>query len=147
MSGAIIAGRAYGHRATLELAGDTLTWRAHRGSLQPTPENIVTTIHDVRDVRWIEQAFSLPGGVLGVLGGLWTYTEGLVWGALALAAAAAMIAHRRLRPRLYLGLDLGNRELVMKVAVASAADARALVGRIERARATGELPATPPALP
>ena len=144
---AIIVGRAYGRRATLALAGDTLTWRAHRGSLQPTPENIVTTIHDVRDVRWIEQAWSLPGGGLGALGVLWMFTEGVLWGALALAGAAAMIAHRRLRPRLDLALELGDRRLVMKVAVASAPPARALVGRIERALASGEGPATPPALP
>jgi hypothetical protein len=144
---ALVAGRAYGRRATLELAGDTLTWRAHRGSLQTTPENIVTTVHDVTGVRWIEQAWSLPGGALAALGGLWTFTEGVVWGAIALGAAAALIAHRRVRPRLYLALELGDRRLVMKVEVASAADARTIVGRIERALATGELPATPPTLP
>jgi hypothetical protein len=143
----IIAGHAYGHRATLELARDTLTWRARRGSLQTTAENIVTTVHDVRDVSWIEQTWSLPGGVLAVLGTLWTFTEGLLWGALALAAAAALIVHRRVRPRRYLALDLGDRRLVMKVARASAVDARSLVERIERALATGELPASPPALP
>ena len=147
MTGAVIAGTAYGRRATLEIVEDTLTWRAQRGSLHPAPENIVTTVHDVRDVRWIEQAWSLPGGVLAVLGVLWTITEGAAWGALALAAAAALIAHRRLRPRLYLALELTDRRLVMKVTVASAGAARALVGRIERALATGELPATPPALP
>jgi hypothetical protein len=144
---AIIAGQAYGHRATLELSQDTLTWRAHRGSLQKTAENIVTTVHDVRDVRWIEQSWSLPGGVLAILGLVWIFTEGVLWGAIALAAAVAMLVRRRVRPRLYLSLDLGARQLVMKVTVASAADARSLVERIERALATGELPATPPALP
>lgn len=147
MIGAIIAGHAYGRKATLELARDTLTWRAQRGALQSTAENIVTTVHDVRDVRWIEQAWSLPGGVLAVLGALWIVTEGIVWGALALGVAAALLVHRRVRPRLFLALDLGDRRLVMKVAVASAADARSLVERIERALATGELPGTPPALP
>ena len=147
MIGAIIAGHAYGRRATLELARDTLTWRAQRGALQATAENIVTTVHDVRDVRWIEQAWSLPGGVLAVLGALWIVTEGLLWGALALGIAAALVVHRRVRPRLFLALELGDRRLVMQVAVASAADARSLVERIERALATGELPATPPALP
>jgi hypothetical protein len=144
---AIIAGHAYGHRVTLELSHDTLTWRAHRGSLHKTAENIVTTVHDVRAVRWIEQSWSLPGGVLAVLGVLWIVTEGVLWGAIALATAIAMVVHRRVRPRLYLSLDLGARQLVMKVAVASAADARALVARVERALATGELPSTPPALP
>ncbi len=147
MIAAIIAGQAYGHRATLELSQDTLTWRAHRGSLQKTAENIVTTVHDVRDVRWIEQSWSLPGGVLAVLGLLWIFTEGVLWGALALAAAIAMLVHRRVRPRLYLSLDLGARQLVMKVTVASAPAARSLVERIERALSTGELPSTPPALP
>lgn len=147
MTAAIIAGHAYGNRATLELSQDTLTWRAHRGALHKTAENIVTTVHDVRAVRWIEQSWSLPGGALAVLGLLWIFTESTLWGAIAIAAAIALVVHRRVRPRLYLSLDLGARELVMKVAVASAADARALVARIEHALATGELPATPPALP
>jgi len=145
--GAIIAGHAYGHRATLEVARDTLTWRATRGALQSTPENIVTTIHDVRDVHWLEQLWSLPGLLLALLGALWVFTEGIVWGAIALGVAAALIVRRRVRPRLYLALDLGDRRLLLKVAATSAADARALVERIERALATGELPAAPPALP
>jgi hypothetical protein len=144
---AIIAGHAYGRRATLEIAHDTLTWRAHRGALPPTPENIVTTVHDVRDVRWIEQSWSLPGGVLAILGLVWLYTEGALWGAIALGIAAALLVHRRMRPRLYLALELSDRRLVMKVAVASASHARSLVERIERALATGELPSSPPALP
>ena len=144
---ALLAGYAYGRRASLDVAGDTLTWRAQRGSLQPTPENIVTTVHDVREVRWLEQSWSLPGGGLALLGGLWTFTEGVVFGGFALAVAAALLVHRRLRPRLFLALELADRRLVMRVDVASAAVARTLVGRIERALATGELPATPPALP
>jgi hypothetical protein len=144
---AIIAGNAYGRRATLELSDDTLKWRAQRGSIQTTPENIVTTVHDVRDVRWIEQSWSLAGGALAVLGLLWIFTEGVLWGSIGLAVAMGMIVHRRMRPRLYLALDVGDRRLVMKVTVGSAADARSLVARIERALASGELPSTPPALP
>ena len=147
MSGAVIAGHAYGRRATLDIAGDILTWRAQRGSLQPTPENIVTTVHDVREVRWIEQAWSLPGGGLALLGALWTFTEGLAWGAITLGVATALLAYRRMRPRLFLALELGDRRLLMRVDVESAPHARTLVGRIERALATGELPPTPPALP
>jgi len=146
VSHAIISGHAYGRRATLELAADTLTWRAQRGAPQ-VAENIVTTVHDVRDVHWIEQGWSLPGGILAVLGALWIVTEGFLWGAAAIAIGAGLVVHRRLRPRLFLALDLGDRRLVMKVAIASAAPARTLVGRIQRALATGELPATPPALP
>jgi len=144
---AVLAGHAYGRRVTLDVSGDTLTCRAQRGSLQPTPENIVTTVHDVREVRWVEQAWSLPGGALALLGGLWTFTEGLLWGVLALGVAAALLVHRRLRPRLFLALELGDRRLVMRVDVTSASAARTLVGRIERALATGELPDRPPALP
>lgn len=144
---AVVAGHAYGRRATLEVSGDALTWRAQRGSLQPTPENIVTTVHDVREVRWLQQLWSLPGGALALLGALWTFTEGPLWGGLALGVAAALIAHRRLRPRLFLALELTDRRLVMRVDVASAPAARALVRRIERALATGELPDRPPALP
>lgn len=143
----VITGHAYGRRATLELARDTLTWRAQRGSLQPVPENIVTTVHDVRGVRWLAQSWSLPGGVLGALGVLWCLTEGLLWGGSALAIAAALLVYRRARPRLYLALDVGDRRLVMRVAVTSAAPARALVARVEHALASGEPPATPPALP
>ena len=144
---AVLAGQAYGRRATLDVSGDTLTWRAQRGSLQPTPENIVTTVHDVREVRWIEHAWSLPGAGLALLGGLWAFTEGLFWGALGLGVAAALLVHRRLRPRLVLALELTDRRLVLRVDVASAPAARALVRRIRGALATGELPATPPALP
>ena len=147
MSDAIIAGHAYGRRATLELARDTLTWRAQRGAAQGVAENIVTTVHDVRDVHWIEQSWSLPGGILAVLGAVWTVTEGFAWGAIAIAIGAGLIVHRRVRPRLFLALDLGDRRLVLKVAIASAVPARSLVGRIQRTLATGELPATPPALP
>jgi hypothetical protein len=147
VSGAVVVGHAYGRRATLELARDTLTWRAQRGSMQTVPENIVTTVHDVRHVRWIEQSWSLPGGVLGALGVVWCVTESLAWGAIAVTAGAALIAYRRARPRLYLALHVGDRRLVMRVAVASAVPARVLVARVQLALASGVPPSTPPALP
>ncbi|HWO25188.1 MAG TPA: hypothetical protein VNO30_40895 [Kofleriaceae bacterium] len=147
MIASIIAGQAYGRRATLEVSHDTLTWRAHRGSLPATPENIVTTVHDVRDVRWIEQSWSLSGGILAVLAFVWFYTEGALWGAITLVIAAALLVYRRMRPRLFLALELADRRLVLKVAVTSASDARVLVERIEHALATGELPPSPPKLP
>lgn len=146
MSDASISGHAYGRKATLVLTADTLTWRAQRGAAQ-VAENIVTTVHDVRDVHWIEQSWSLPGGILAALGVLWVVTEGFLWGAAAIALGIGLVAHRRLRPRMFLALDLGDRRLVMKVAIASAAPARTLVGRIQRALTTGEVAATPPALP
>lgn len=147
MIASIIAGQAYGRRATLEVSHDTLTWRAHRGSLPATPENIVTTVHDIRDVRWIQQSWSLSGGVLALLACVWFYTEGVLWGAITLAIAVALLVYRRVRPRLYLALELTDRRLVLKVAVTSASEARALVERIEHALATGELPSSPPRLP
>lgn len=142
-----INGRAYGYPATLEVASDILTWRAQRGRLSPVAENIVTTVHDVSSVSWLERSWSLPGGILALLGALWIFTEGIWSGALALGLAAALLAWRRTHPQLYLALDMRDRRLVLKVAVASAVPARALVRRVESAIATGELPATPPALP
>jgi hypothetical protein len=147
VSGAVVTGHAYGRRATLELSQDTLTWRAQRGSLQPVPENIVTTVHDVRGVRWLAQSWSLPGGALAALGLIGSASEILAGGALAFAAGAALLVHRRLRPRLFLVLDVGDRRLVMQVAIASAAPARTVVARIKHALASGEPPATPPTLP
>jgi hypothetical protein len=142
----VITGQAYQRRATLEITGETLTWRAQRG-LAPVAENIVTTIHDVRDAHWIAQRWSVAGAVLAGVGVVWTFTQGVLPGAVAFAAGAALVVWRRLHPRLFLVLDVGDRRLVMKVGVPSAEPARALVGRIDRALATGELPSSPPTLP
>lgn len=142
----MISGLAYQRSATLEVVGETLTWRAHRG-LAAVPENIVTTVHDVRDAHWIAQRWSLPGAVLAGAGIVWTFTQGVVPGAITFAIGVALVAWRRTHPRLFLILDVGDRRLVMKVAVASAGPARALVGRIDHALATGELPSAPPTLP
>jgi hypothetical protein len=147
VSAGTITGHAYGRRATVEVAEDTITWRAHKGSLQTTAENVVTTVHDVRDVRWISHRWSLGGGVLACMGTLWLFTGVWVWSVIALGVAAALLAHRRLRPRLYLVLELADRSLVMKVDSTSAEGARALAERIVRTLASGELPTTPPALP
>ena len=51
----LLTGRAYGHRATLELTGDTLTWRAQRGTPR-VAENIATTPHDVQGARLVSGA-------------------------------------------------------------------------------------------
>jgi len=142
----VITGHAYQHRATLEVAGDTLTWRAQRGGVQAA-ENIVTTVHDVRDAHWIDQRFSVPGAVLACVGAVWTFTQGLVAGALAAAIGLALVAWRRQRPRQFLVLDVGDRRLVLRVGLPSAPHARALVRRIDQAIATGETPALPPTLP
>jgi len=138
----LLTGRAYGHRATLELTGDTLTWRAQRGS-PPVAENIATTPHDVREARLVVRRWSIPGVLLGFISVMWMASESAVLGAIPLAVGLALIAIRQLRPTRYLMLDLGTRELVLRVAPALAPDAKLLVERVQR----HELPASPPSLP
>lgn len=142
----VITGHAYGRRATLELAGDRLMWRARRGARQ-IAENIATTIHDVRGARWLDLAWSRGGTALVGIGAMWAVTESLAAGLAAGAVGLAMLTWRRLRPRHFLVLDVGDRRLVLRVTGGSAPSARALAGRIQRALASGELPRIPPALP
>ncbi len=141
-----ILGTAYSRRATIEIAGDTVTWRAQRG-LQPVAENIVTTVHDVRLVRWLVLRHSWAGVAITALGTLWTASEGIGIGLLTIAAGIAILGWRLTHPRRYLVLDLGQSRLVMKVAQESADSARVLAARIDHALETGEGPATPPMLP
>ena len=145
MSAAVISGEAYGERATLEVSGETLIWRAKPAGEHP--ENIVTTVHDVRDSHWIEQRISLPGVVLLAVGGIWTYTYGILEGTLAFAAGIALIAWRRRRPRRLLILDIGGRRLLMNVDGPCVQQARDLVERIDHVIASGEVPSSPPTLP
>src|SRR5436305_383788 len=102
----VIIGRAYGHRATLEVAGDALTWRARRGQVETVAENIATTTHDVREVRWLERRFSLPGATLAGLSIMWMASETLAVGLGVLAVAIALLAYRAARPRRHLALEL-----------------------------------------
>lgn len=141
----VIAGEAYGQPATLDVSGDTLTWRARRG--QPDAENLVTTVHDLRDAHWFEQRWSLAGFAIAAIGASWAVTQDLLGGLVAFGLGAGLVGYRRARPRQLLVLDVGDRNLVMKVAPASAAHARALVERIGQAHASGDLPASPPSLP
>ena len=142
----VITGHAYGRRATLEIAGDTLMWRAQRGAHR-IAENIATTIHDVRGARWLDLAWSRGGFALVGIGAMWAASESVAAGLAAAAAGVAMLVWRRLRPRHFLVLDVGDRRLVMRVTGVSAPPARALAGRIQRALATGETPRGTPALP
>jgi hypothetical protein len=141
-----IRGRAYQRPATLTVNGDTLTWRAQRG-LPPIAENIATATPEVREVTWLEKRWSTGGALLAAFAALWLASGAVVIGGLGLVLAIAVIAWRTLRPRYWLGLDLGSRRLVLRVEPDDAAAARALVTRIERQRLTGEVPPTPPALP
>ena len=143
----VLTGRAYGRRATLEIAGDTLTWRAQRGHMQTVPENIATTTHDVRDVTWLERRLSRGGLAIALLSFVWMGTESVLFGVCTLALAAAWIAYRARRPRRWLGLALGERWLVMRVDAPSTPDAKRLAGRVRHCLQTGELAGAPLALP
>lgn len=142
----VITGHAYGRRATLEVAGDTLMWRAQRGARR-IAENIATTVHDVRNARWLDLAWSRGGVVLLGLGALWAASEGLVAGVATAAIGGALVIWRRLRPRHFLVLDVGDRRLVLQVTGGSASPARQLAGRIQLALASGEAPRSTPTLP
>jgi hypothetical protein len=110
-------------------------------------ENIATTVHDVRGTRRLDLAWSRGGTALVGIGAMWAITASLAAGLTATAVGLAMLGFRRLRPRRFLVLDVGDRRLILRVTGGSAPSARALAGRIERALASGELPRTPPALP
>jgi hypothetical protein len=142
----VIVGRAYGRRATLEIAGETLVWRAQRGAANLS-ENIATTIHDVRGAAWIDMRVSRGGLALAALGGIWAASENPLHGAIAIAAGAALLAWRAVAPRRYLVLDVGDRRLVLAATGDAAAAARALAGRIQKALASGEGPLSTPTLP
>jgi ABC-type branched-subunit amino acid transport system permease subunit len=68
-------------------------------------------------------------------------------GGAAAAAGAGLVVWRRLRPRHFLVLDVGDRRLVMQVTGVSAGPARELANRIRRALTSGELPTATPTLP
>jgi hypothetical protein len=142
----VITGHAHGRSCTLDVTGNTLTWRAQRG-MPPTPENIVTTVHDVRHARYDVLGWSYAGLALAALGALWAASESLLVGGLALAVGLALVAYRRSQPRQQLVLDLADRRLVLAVAPSSSAAARQLVARVDRALTSGEIPLTPPPLP
>jgi hypothetical protein len=142
----VITGHAYGRRATLEVAGDTLMWRAQRGARR-IAENIATTVHDVRGARWVDLAWSRGGAALVAIGAMWAPTENLAAGLTAAGVGLALLIWRRLHPRHFLVLDVGDRRLVMQVTGVSAPPARALAGRIQRALASGEPPHGAPTLP
>jgi len=146
LTATVITGTAYGRRATIEIAGDTLTWRAQRG-LSPVAENIVTTVHDVRLVQWLVLRHSWSGLVIGAIGGLIAISEGLIAGIAPVGVGAALLGWRFTHPRQYLVLDVGQSRLVIQVALASTDPARTLADRIDRAIATGEVPSSPPMLP
>jgi len=142
----VITGHAYGRRATLEVAGNTLMWRAQRGARR-IAENIATTVHEVRNVRWLDLAWSRGGMVLLALGGMWAASEGLIAGVSAAVIGVGLVVWRRLRPRHFLVLDVGDRRLIMQVTAVSAPPARALATRIQRTLASGEPPPSTPTLP
>lgn len=140
-----IRGQAYQRPVSLVVTGDTLTWRARRGLDEP--ENIATTVHELRDVTWLEKRWSIGAGILAVLSVLWIAQDIVGFGVATLAGAVALSAYRWLRPRYWLGMDLGTRWLVMRVDPACADHARQLADRIQSRLLTGEVAAGPPTLP
>ena len=143
----VLTGRAYARRATLEIRGDSLMWRAQKGQVYSAPENIATSTHDVKNVMWLERRGTIGGAVLAALALVWLAYGQFVVGGIALALALVYIVWRATHPTRFLGLDLGGRWLVLRVDPSSASDARALVGRIEKNLLTGESPEHPPTLP
>lgn len=143
--GIVIRGRAYQRAATLEVNVDTLTWRARRGLDEP--ENIATTVHELRDVTWLEKRWSIGAGILAALSVLWISQDIVAFGLMTLGGAIVLSIYRWLHPRYWLGLDLGTRWLVMRVDPACADHARQLTDRIQVRMLTGEMPENPPTLP
>lgn len=138
-----IEGMAYGRPATIEIAVDTLTWRAKPDAA----ENIVTTIHDVRFATWRVQRTSWAGAGFAGLGVVWLLGDAYIVGCISFAIAAALLGQRLAKPRRRLVLEVGANQLVLEVDAGSSGAARALVARIDRAIASGELPESPPMLP
>lgn len=139
-----IEGWAYRERATLDISGDTLTWRASTGR---QPENIVTTVFDVRFARVAKLRVSRAALAITALGVLWMIRESVLVGAGVVAFAIALAVWRWLHPRLFLVLEVRDHQMVLKIEPAAVPGAQALVTRIERAIASGEVPDSPPALP
>lgn len=143
-AGIEIRGQAYQRPVTLAVTGDTLTWRARRGL---EPENIATTVHDVRDVTWLAKRWSIGAAIIGALGLWWCAQSLFGLGGVAIAIGIGFYVWRWRHPRYWLGLDLGTRWLVMRVDPACANHARQLADRIQVRLLTGEVAASPPTLP
>lgn len=143
----ILTGAAYQRRATLEIRGDTLMWRAQKGQVYSAPENIATSVHEVKNVMWLERRGTLGGAGLAALALIWFAYGNFLVGSVTFALAITYIVWRATHPSRFLGLELGGRWLVLRVDPSSATDARALVERIEKRLLTGETPEHPPTLP
>ncbi|HEY4180725.1 MAG TPA: hypothetical protein VGM90_27965 [Kofleriaceae bacterium] len=143
----VLTGYAYQRRATLEIRGDTLMWRAQRGQLYPDAENIATTTFDVRDVMWLQRRGSIAAAILGIGGAIALANGLMIVGAATLALGAGVGIFRMLRPLRWLGLDVGGRWLLLRVERTCADDARLLAERIEQNLRDGDVPREPLALP
>jgi len=109
-----------------------------RGDVELIAENIVTTISDVRDVRWIERRWSIGGLALALFAGLWTASEDPIVGIVLFGLAATLIAYRLARPQRWLVLELDGHRLALDVSPDAAPDARSLAGQIETLRKSGD---------
>lgn len=133
-----ILGVVRGRRASLEVNGDTLIWRAD--------DNVATTIHEVKQATLVQRRLDPFGGALAIVGGL-TAFDLLPVGLVLLTLAAALLVRRLVLPIPWLVVAVGDRKLVLRLDKGSADLAAALVQRIDHALTTGEVPSGPPALP
>ncbi|HEY4058954.1 MAG TPA: hypothetical protein VGM39_20205 [Kofleriaceae bacterium] len=143
----VLTGLAYQRRATLEVRGDTLMWRAQKGQLYPDPENIATTTFDVRDVMWMQRRGSIAAAGLGIGGAIALANDLTIVGVIGLALGLALAIYRLARPLRWLGLNVGGRWLLLRVERTCADEARLLAERIEQNLKDGDVPREPLALP
>ena len=141
----VISGHAYGERATLEICGDALTWRARPSA--DVKENIATTIHDVRACAFYEQRVSFGALVLAACGVAACVSESIVLGVLAIVIGIGLAGWRFMHARRALVIDLADRRLVIDVDMPSMSHARSLVARVARVIESGEAPSSPASLP
>lgn len=134
----MISGTAYGNRATIDVAGDTVTWRAHRDTVA---ENIATTTHDLRAARFTIRRWS-RGGLVLVIAAAVVSSHALVAAILA-GAGLVLMLHRLVRPTHTLRLDLGDRWLVLRLD-GRCEQARQLAARIPTEVSVGSSPPTLP---
>jgi hypothetical protein len=143
----VLTGRAYQHRATLEVRGETLMWRAQKGQMYPEAENIATTTYDVRDVMWLQRRGSIAAAGVGIGGAIALANGEMAIGVVALAVGLVIALYRLLRPLTWLGLSVGGRWLLLRVERTCADEARLLADRIEQNLREGDVPREPLALP
>ena len=143
----VLTGRAYQRRATLEVKGDTLMWRAQKVQVYTVPENIATSTHDVKNVMWLERRGTFGGAVLSALGLVWLAYGNYAYGAGASALALLYTGGASHHPTRFLGLDARQQSARPACRRPPPPSRKALVGRIEQHLLTGSSPSILPPCP